>query len=48
MKPKQVTEVVEAMMAVAAQQLYRVGSFKMAGALNMTFKKTPAATTRKG
>merc|ERR1712178_107797 len=48
LKVKQVKECVEAYMAVAASQLKAVGSFKLAGAINMRLKKKPATPARKG
>ena len=37
--PKQVKGIVEVMMALAATQVQSVGSFKLAGAINITLKK---------
>merc|ERR1712238_395741 len=48
LKPKQVKEAAEALMAVAAKQLKTAGSFKIAGALNLKLKKKPARPARKG
>ena len=39
LKPKQVKEIAEAMMALAAKQVQSVGSFKLAGAINIKFEK---------
>ena len=46
--PKQVREIVEAMMALAAKQVQSVGAFKIAGAINRKLKKRPATAARKG
>ena len=46
--PKQVKEVAEAMMALAANEVKSAGSFNIAGAINIKLKKTPAKTARKG
>ena len=46
LKPKQVKEVAEAMMAVAAKQLKLAGSFKIAGAVIM--KEKSARHTKRG
>ena len=46
LKPKQVTEVVEAMMAVVATEFKLVGTCKIAGALSMKLKKKPAHTEK--
>merc|ERR1719432_270993 len=48
LKAKDVKGVFEAMMAVAADQLKKNGSFKVAGALNLKLKKKPATAARKG
>merc|ERR1712238_118222 len=48
MKAKDVKGVFEAMMAVAADQLKKNGSFKIAGAINLKLKKKPATAARKG
>merc|ERR1712007_192843 len=48
LKAKDVKGVFEAMMAVAADQLKKNGSFKVAGALNLKMKKKPATAARKG
>ena len=47
-QPKQVEEIAEAMMALAATQLNATGSFKLAGALNMKLKKKPARQATEG
>merc|ERR1719434_157278 len=41
-------KVVEGIMAVAAEELKKSGSFKLGGALNMKLKKKPARPARKG
>ncbi len=43
LKPKQVKGIAEAMTALAAKQVQSVGSFKLAGAINITFEKKLAA-----
>ena len=48
LKPKQVKSVVEKLMAVAAAELKKNGSFKLAGMLNLKLKKKPATAARKG
>merc|ERR1712093_563097 len=48
LKSKDVKAAVEGLMAVAATQLQKVGSFKIAGMLNMKLKKKPARPARKG
>merc|ERR1712124_185835 len=48
LKTKDVKGVVEGIVAVAAEQLKKNGSFKLAGALNMKLKKKPATPARKG
>merc|ERR1712099_150841 len=48
MKPKDVKAAVEGLLAVAAEQLKKNGSFKIGGCLNMKLKKKPAAPARKG
>jgi len=48
LKAKDVKAVVEGIVAVAAEQLKKSGSFKLAGALNMKLKKKPATPARKG
>ena len=47
-QPKQVQEIAEAMMALAAKQLSATGSFKLAGALNMKLTKKAARPVTKG
>merc|ERR1712187_387110 len=48
LKTKDVKGALEAMMSVAATQLKKVGSFKIAGALNLKLKQKPAMPARKG
>ena len=48
LKQKAVKGAVEAMVGIAADQLKKVGSFKIAGALNLKLKQKPATPARKG
>ena len=48
LKQKDVKGVMEALMGVAADQLKKAGSFKIAGALNLKLKSKPATPARKG
>merc|ERR1712157_17830 len=48
LKVKDVKGVMEGIVAVAAEQLKKNGSFKLGGALNMKLKKKPATPARKG
>merc|ERR1711874_156850 len=48
LKAKDVKAVVEGIVTVAAEQLKKSGSFKLAGALNLKLKKKPATPARKG
>merc|ERR1739849_6997 len=48
LKTKEVKGTVEAIMGVAAEELKKTGSFKIAGMLNMKLKKKPARPARKG
>merc|ERR1712188_214426 len=48
LKVKDVKGVMEAMVGVAADQLKKAGSFKIAGALNLKLKSKPATPARKG
>merc|ERR1712224_103677 len=48
LKTKDVKGVVEAYMGVAAAQVKKSGSFKVAGMLNMKLKNKPATKARKG
>merc|ERR1711924_94338 len=45
---KDVKAIVEGIVTVAADQLKKNGSFKLAGALNLKLKKKPARPARKG
>merc|ERR1712187_906647 len=48
LKAKDVKAVGEGLVAVAGEELKKTGSFKLAGALNLKFKKKPATPARKG
>merc|ERR1719394_2310080 len=48
LKPKDVKGAVEGLLAVAAVQLKKSGSFKIGGALNLKLKTKPATPARKG
>merc|ERR1719446_1833252 len=48
LKPKDVKAAVEGLLALAAAQLKKNGSFKVAGMLNMKLKVRPATKARKG
>merc|ERR1719163_257973 len=48
LKPKDVKAVMEGVVAIAAEQLKKTGSFKLAGSLNLKLKKKPATPARKG
>merc|ERR1719230_2554109 len=48
LKTKEVKAVMEGLMTLAAEELKKNGSFKLAGALNMKLKKKPAVAARKG
>ncbi len=48
LKAEDVMACVEGLVAVAAEQLKKSGSFKIAGALNLKLKKKPATSARKG
>merc|ERR1712084_31593 len=48
LKSKDVKAVIEGIVTVAADQLKKNGSFKLAGALNLKLKKKPARPARKG
>merc|ERR1712139_617338 len=48
LKTKDVKGTMEALVGVAAYQLKKVGSFKIAGALNLKLKQKPATPARKG
>merc|ERR1712061_184110 len=47
LKAKAVKGIMEGIVAVAADQLKKSGSFKIAGALNLKLKKKPATPARK-
>merc|ERR1719274_152246 len=48
LKPKDVKAATESLLALAADQLKKNGSFKIAGALNLKLKSKPATPARKG
>merc|ERR1712059_234077 len=48
LKTKDVKGAIGALMGVAADQLKKNGSFKLAGMLNLKLKKKPATPARKG
>merc|ERR1711862_986896 len=48
LKTKDVKGVVDALMAVAVEQVKKSGSFKLGGMLNMKLKNKPATKARKG
>merc|ERR1719436_1704459 len=48
LKPKDVKAAIEGLVAVAADQLKKNGSFKVGGCLNLKLKKKPATPARKG
>merc|ERR1711937_285998 len=48
LKNKDVKAIIEGIVGVAAAELKKTGSFKLAGALNMKLKKKPAQPARKG
>merc|ERR1712226_735309 len=48
LKAKDVKAAVEGIIEVAAGELKKTGSFKLAGALNLKLKKKPAQAARKG
>merc|ERR1711953_1434438 len=48
LKPKDVKGAVEGLLAVAAVELKKQGSFKIGGALNLKLKSKPATPARKG
>merc|ERR1711953_1421650 len=48
LKAKDVKGCIEGIVAVAADELKKNGSFKLAGALNLKLKKKPATPARKG
>merc|ERR1712039_334505 len=48
LKARDVKSVMEGLVGIAAQELKKNGSFKLAGALKLKLKKKPAAPARKG
>merc|ERR1719265_694779 len=48
LKAKDVKSVMEGLVGIAAQELKKNGSFKLAGALKLKLKKKPATPARKG
>merc|ERR1719449_334175 len=48
LKPKDVKSAVEGVLALAAEQIKKSGSFKLAGMLNLKMKVRPATPARKG
>merc|ERR1712048_840074 len=48
LKTSEVKGAVEAMLGVAADQMKKTGSFKIAGMLNLKLKSKPATPARKG
>merc|ERR1711918_31045 len=48
LKPKDVKGAVEGVLALAAEQMKKSGSFKLAGMLNLKLKVRPATKARKG
>merc|ERR1712046_514790 len=48
LKSKDVKAVMEGIIEIAAEQLKKNGSFKLAGALNLKLEKKPARPARKG
>merc|ERR1711977_293979 len=48
LKPKVVKGAVEGVLALAAEQMKKSGSFKLAGMLNLKLKVRPATKARKG
>merc|ERR1712137_364786 len=48
LKPKDVKGAVEGLLAAAAGELKKQGSFKIGGALNLKLKSKPATPARKG
>merc|ERR1712159_840297 len=48
LKPKEVKGAVEGVLALAAGQMKKSGSFKLAGMLNLKLKVRPATPARKG
>merc|ERR1711903_293231 len=48
LKPKDVKGAVEGLLGLAADQIKKNGSFKVAGMLNLKLKRKPATPARKG
>jgi DNA-binding protein HU-beta len=48
LKSKEIKAVMESYMGVAASELKKNGSFKIAGMINLKLKKKPASAARKG
>merc|ERR1712244_112569 len=48
LKPKDVKSAVEGILTLAAEQMKKSGSFKLAGMLNLKLKVRPATKARKG
>ena len=48
LKPKDVKGAVEGILTLAAEQMKKAGSFKLAGMLNLKLKVRPATKARKG
>merc|ERR1711924_470746 len=48
LKPKDVKAAVEGLLGLAAAQMKKIGSFKVAGMLNLKLKVKPATPARKG
>merc|ERR1712072_339202 len=48
LKPKDVKGAVEGVLTLAAEQMKKSGSFKLAGMLNLKLKRKPATPARKG
>merc|ERR1712070_591676 len=48
LKPKDVKSAVEGILALAAEQIKKSGSFKLAGMLNLKLKVRPATKAKKG
>merc|ERR1712100_986924 len=48
LKPKEVKGAVEGVLSLAAEQMKKSGSFKLAGMLNLKLKVRPATKARKG
>merc|ERR1719359_2809609 len=48
LKTKEVKSVMEGLVEIAAQELKKNGSFKLAGALKLKLKKKPARPAKKG